>query len=830
MASSTTPLCPQKKSQKENTGLLKHQKSNKLLDNLRTHPHAVHSSKRGSENQDPNESAKSLKGVNKLKTVSRLPVLAKSLQPVLTDISQSPGLKRWEERPLLGKAQKRKTCTKPVPFSLSQSRSHSQKRTEAASEMTGSSGIPLTTRQTPSKTLTVSQHRTKTPTHNTALRNTHVCHTNTAATIPLNLEGKTSPKSKPNSTQSAIWVVNDSSIQRDLSSQLGSITLAQSELTKDSSHSFRSGGVENRTVSQLKNKGCTQTLLSAKCTTGDATGTTVSFSPDPSALCSILQNKGIEVDGPGATPRVSTCPTGRGTSIYSARRVPFKKPQTDAATTEAGPTGNAAPFSPDPSALQTILQNEGVKGGGPVGATPRASTCPSRRETSVYSAQRVPVKKPQVEAVAAGQGQTGSTVPFSPDPSALRSILLNEGIKTGGPVGATPRVSICPGRETSIYSAQRVPVKKPQTEAVTALPGRAGSAVSFSPDPSALRSILLNEGIKAGGAAGATPRVSVCPSGRGTSIYSAQRVPLKKAKAEGTAPEAAHTGASRTPNTKWTPQRVPYSQSQSLRKLISARKAALFNASPGLRETQSSSSDSSAQQEEDVVQKLFQEEPEQQENEQMEEEGDEATLGSSLEHHQTAEPHLKPRTTDADTSHCHLDNENKIPAVQPFIQAPHRQSVIVFSSGQRLFGPDPTQDSSQISENAGQLQPCLSSSAPTLAQSTAPVQMVQFSRSQRALNSDTSERMSPSKQCKTKASSLSLAVCALRRRLPALEEVFLDDECATYTSCQQLWPAQPRCSNPVASILLYQDSICFVPIGMVSPSLSPVPLLSSPIR
>lgn len=44
-------------------------------------------------------------------------------------------------------------------------------------------------------------------------------------------------------------------------------------------------------------------------------------------------------------------------------------------------------------------------------------------------------------------------------------------------------------------------------------------SVQFSPDPAALQSILLNEGVKAGGPVGATPRNSVRPSGRGTSIY-----------------------------------------------------------------------------------------------------------------------------------------------------------------------------------------------------------------------------------------------------------------------------------------------------------------------
>lgn len=50
------------------------------------------------------------------------------------------------------------------------------------------------------------------------------------------------------------------------------------------------------------------------------------------------------------------------------------------------------------------------------------------------------------------------------------------------------------------------------------LPGSMKSE-QFSPDSTALQSILQNEGVKAGGFVGATPRNSVRPSGRGTSIY-----------------------------------------------------------------------------------------------------------------------------------------------------------------------------------------------------------------------------------------------------------------------------------------------------------------------
>ncbi|KAL6483055.1 hypothetical protein MHYP_G00079270 [Metynnis hypsauchen] len=687
MASSTTPLGPQNQNQKEHKGFLKHQEVNKISEKLRTKPHTAQLSKTGSENRAPDEATKPTKGVNKVKTVSRLPVLAKSMQPVLTEISQTPGNKRWEERPLLGKAQKRKTCTKPVPFSLSQSRTHSQKTAEAASERERSR-MPLThpSQQTPSNTLTTPQQRTKnrTPTHNTALRSAHVDHMNHTKTKPLSLEGHTKSESQ---------LVSDStneigsSIQRDLSRQLGSITLEHSELTKDRTNSLRTAEVDDQAVRQPATKGCIETLLAANCT--NTTGCAVAFSPDLSALRSILLNEGVKVSGPiGATLQASARPFGRGTSIYSAQRVPVKKPQTKATTAE--PTGSAVPFSPDPSALHSILK-EGVKVDGLSGATPRVSTCPS-------------------------------------------------------------------GRETSIYSAQRVPVKKLQPEAATAMPGRTGSAVPFSPDPSALRSILLNEGIKAGGPAVGTPRVSTCPSGRGTSIYSAQRVPIKKTQAEGPVTRGEHTGASRTPNIKWTQQRVPCSQSQSLRRLICAKKTPVFSASPGLSKTPGASTDSSTPQEEDVVQRLFQEEPEQEENEQMEEGRD---TGPSLEHHQTVEPHFKH----------------------------------------------------EIPEPAGQLQPCPAS---TEVQSTAPAQAAQSSGSQSALNSD-SKQVTPGALCKTKAASgLSSAVCALRRRLPPLEEMFLDEECAMYTSCQQAWPAQPRCSNPVASSLFFQDSTCFLPIDLTS--------------
>uniref|UniRef100_A0A8C7ZHR8 Uncharacterized protein n=1 Tax=Oryzias sinensis TaxID=183150 RepID=A0A8C7ZHR8_9TELE len=99
----------------------------------------------------------------------------------------------------------------------------------------------------------------------------------------------------------------------------------------------------------------------------------------------------------------------------------------------------------------------------------------------------------------------------------------------------------------------------------THLPGQSGLVRPghFSPDTAALQSILLTDGVTAGAPVGATPRNSVCPPGRGTSIYTAQRVPVGKTPVE-------ITGAAlkKTPQTKWTPQRVPNPSYQPMSAMV----------------------------------------------------------------------------------------------------------------------------------------------------------------------------------------------------------------------------------------------------------------------
>nr|XP_019580213.1 PREDICTED: tastin isoform X2 [Rhinolophus sinicus] len=77
-------------------------------------------------------------------------------------------------------------------------------------------------------------------------------------------------------------------------------------------------------------------------------------------------------------------------------------------------------------------------------------------------------------------------------------------------------------------------------------------------------------------------------------------------------------------------------------------------------------------------------------------------------------------------------------------------------------------------------------------------------------------------------SSLAPRTLVLRQRLKAcltaihcFHEARLDDECAFYTS-RALPPGPSRvCTNPVATLLEWQDALCFIPIGSAAPQDSP---------
>ncbi|XP_016104034.1 uncharacterized protein [Sinocyclocheilus grahami] len=750
MASSNA-LRPQNRSQQDHSGILKHQE----LKTKRA------SSKRGSENLDPSAFAETGKGVGKLKGVSRLPVLAKSLQPALSELSQNPSHNRLEQSALTSKAQKKRIYTKPVPFNLSQSRTHNQRN---AAIPLGKAALTPSTRLTPGEKVRNLNQSAKTETSSNKAMTSGV----------LRAQANKSHQQHPSSHAEYVASNKDSSDVHPSSHESGCC-----------SHTDLSSRLDVNSDNQApKDKHCLPSTTQSHVNT--------------KAVHNVLPCEGSSAFGAQCMmPRLSTCPPGPGTFNNLPQRVVKKSHSLDGIADKSGP------FSPDPSALRSILQSDGMRLGEHIGATPRASTCPGRG-TSIYSAQRVPAKKTQTEAPAEAKSPTGSA--FSPDPSALRVILQFSGTTPHAPTGLT-------GRATSVYSAQRVPVRKPQTDDSAAVKVPAGRVVSFSPDPAALRSILLNEGVRAGGA---TPRVSTCPTGRGTPIYSAQRVPVKKNKPEVVAAATSSPCANRTPVMKWTPQRVANTKPQSVRKLCTAQKMSSLRGSPGLHEAHNPSTGLLVCQEgEDVVQRLF-EDQEQMNADQLDQ--DDITSQQLLNSHQTTETQSTIKE-NSDSNHCHTKDEGKKTA-QPFIQAAHRGTVIVFSSSQRL-GSDRSQDTLKTPGTGHPLQLFEGQLA---SHNALPLQSDQSNGSQINPSLDLPKQS----QSKDPTVTHSTAVSALRRRHTPLEEMFLHEECATYTSRRLSCPLQPRCGNPVAATLLFQDSTCFLPIGLSSPvRLSPVPSGSS---
>ncbi|TRZ00046.1 hypothetical protein DNTS_033588 [Danionella cerebrum] len=451
---SSNPLRAQNRQQLDRPGILK---------NAELVSASTAFSKRGSENLDPSAPTELCKA-NKLKGVSRLPVLARSLQPSVWEPSQNLSHNRWEQKPLAGKAPKKRACTKPVPFNLSQSRMHSKRSTNTSQEKT-----PLTD----SAEITHAERKKFTDTSGKT-----ESHKATTPGVLVGLANKTHQLRTGSSLE------HETSNNSDLNSRLGRITLLQSKLPEESSHLCKTQLIISRN----------QAFRSVSSTTLAAKGSSMNL---PSATNSVQP-----VEGQAVMPRLSTCPSGPGTYNNVPQRVAKKN--------LLGIDGNGdkpRQFSPDPSALHSILQGDETRLGDHVAAAHRISTCPTGRGTSIYSvrrnisldpseqnnggtpqaadrlagfgtpftsARRVPFRKPQTDKSTI-KALAGGAVPFSPDPTALRSILLNEGIGAGG---TTPgRVSICP--RTSIFSAQRVPVKKTNSE-VTLDAGISHSKVCYA--------------------------------------------------------------------------------------------------------------------------------------------------------------------------------------------------------------------------------------------------------------------------------------------------------------------------------------------------------------
>ncbi|XP_040007651.1 uncharacterized protein LOC120803346 isoform X2 [Xiphias gladius] len=421
------------------------------------------------------------------------------------------------------------------------------------------------------------------------------------------------------------------------------------------------------------------------------------------------------------------------------------------------------------------------------------------------------------------KGSTDKGENFQSDHAALLSILRNEGVSATGLGSATPQSKLYN------YLPQRVSVMKsrqkagPSTGPVKLVP--------FSPDSAALQSILQNEGVKAGGLVGTTPRNSVCPSGRGTSVYTAQRVPVKKNHAEATGGPVV--ALKETLLKKWTPQRVRDTRHQpmSAMKWHLSTQQSPYTGTPGLK---SCKTNLQPHQEQEVVQRLF-DDPEDEQSTNVTNKDPETQAEQLLVQASNTKTRREKKvetsranTSEDDEKEKEQEQKQRLVGGEPFFQAPQRESVIFFSTGKKLFRA-PRFEKQESSSDQDQHDPVSSEQRKVL-----PVQEEVSSVSEPPCQINPSVQSLHRDIINQKSCGLSPAVALLRKRLPPLEELRMDEEVATYTSVSVsaapgFLPVRPRCGNPLASILHFEESSRFLPIGFDVPS-GPSSPPSSPLQ
>ncbi|XP_040007652.1 uncharacterized protein LOC120803346 isoform X3 [Xiphias gladius] len=421
------------------------------------------------------------------------------------------------------------------------------------------------------------------------------------------------------------------------------------------------------------------------------------------------------------------------------------------------------------------------------------------------------------------KGSTDKGENFQSDHAALLSILRNEGVSATGLGSATPQSKLYN------YLPQRVSVMKsrqkagPSTGPVKLVP--------FSPDSAALQSILQNEGVKAGGLVGTTPRNSVCPSGRGTSVYTAQRVPVKKNHAEATGGPVA-VALKETLLKKWTPQRVRDTRHQpmSAMKWHLSTQQSPYTGTPGLKSCKTNLQPH----QEEVVQRLF-DDPEDEQSTNVTNKDPETQAEQLLVQASNTKTRREKKvetsranTSEDDEKEKEQEQKQRLVGGEPFFQAPQRESVIFFSTGKKLFRA-PRFEKQESSSDQDQHDPVSSEQRKVL-----PVQEEVSSVSEPPCQINPSVQSLHRDIINQKSCGLSPAVALLRKRLPPLEELRMDEEVATYTSVSVsaapgFLPVRPRCGNPLASILHFEESSRFLPIGFDVPS-GPSSPPSSPLQ
>nr|XP_020475983.1 uncharacterized protein LOC109971829 isoform X1 [Monopterus albus]XP_020475994.1 uncharacterized protein LOC109971829 isoform X2 [Monopterus albus] len=314
------------------------------------------------ENKDPGNSEMARKSPVRT-SVSRLPVLAKTLCPQTPyDFSQSHC--RWQEKPLAGKAKKKKTCTRPVPFNFSQPKS---------TRTTSKNLQPLNVSQsrTSQHEGSVCKSRLKTQKLNTKpSKHPALLHSNWDSTLkthekatvnqvhPLEQSGSVSTF-RTSTNLSSPLLSSSNNVMHQSSAPSAETCLVNMNLLS----------LKDPSKSALAGKSLKQTTQGNFSSSSTDKGE--NFQPDHAALLSILQNEGV-----GATGR---CPVTPQSKLYNClpQRVSVMKSRQ-----KAGPsTVKSVQFSPEV-------------------ATPRPSVCLPVRGSSACTPQRVPVRKTQAEPTA----------------------------------------------------------------------------------------------------------------------------------------------------------------------------------------------------------------------------------------------------------------------------------------------------------------------------------------------------------------------------------------------------------------------------------------------
>nr|XP_029483730.1 uncharacterized protein LOC115105632 isoform X3 [Oncorhynchus nerka] len=875
---------PVLRQQCQNTLLNDHSSLNRITADTKPgskHPSVPHPSKPGPENKDPAAASDNgPKLMIRSLGISRLPVLAKSL-PLKTPSDFTRSHKRWEDNSLAGKAMRMKPSTKPVPFNFSNLKDNRMGAQNQRGPLTATARAGAQPTQ-PKSTFSTAAHLKTTLTTTTAQLPSRIPATHNKAqsksTIELAAQLKTRRTTTTAQLPSRIPATHNkaqSKSTKELAAQLKTrrtTTTAQLHSRIPATHNKAQSKSTIELAAQLKTRRTTTTaqlpsripathnkaqskstielaaqlptialhLAARKAGSGPggilsqqnresgkphqtqapsaATSMSLSQHPKQSSSDNLLHVPGL---GQHSRPPSSfALGSGLSSSAFSFSSASTASAQPTALSTEAcgghfdmlslkdpsmpgqlpsSSTGSVeAAFHSDPSALCSILQNEGISAA--------RVFMSSRPSTQAYNnmPQRVSIMNNGLRTVpSAGPVRN---VNLSP---ALGNILQTEGVSS-----PLARVSV---------------MKSHQTTAASAGPVR---SVQFSPEPSSSNSILQNEGVSYSlqpqrvsvmkshkKSAGSVRRVQFFPDAAalGSILQNeeAQRVPITKWHTE--AP--GEPMVSLTPALKWTPQRVPDTRHQpmSMRRLLSAHWTP-YAGSPRLGGLQGHSGDLETCKEE-VVQTLFKETEE-----------EEQTDGVVLDE--------DPAETRADQQLAKEEKQSNTGGrLQTFFQAPHRESVIFFSTGKKRHRAAPAHEQERpvagFLERGGPMEHCAAggqesmhllplhpeldrASAPEIPEVTAAATDLTRLTNLSAFVPLCQPRVAGSIMF-PKSGALTSATALLRWRLPPLKELRLDEEVATYTTSPALppsssWPLQTRCGNPVADALHLQDYTCFRPI------------------